>query len=794
MPADLVERPGPPLPADLVERPAPTVPSDAVESPAPATAPDVKSDRAALHRVVALAPGGPGAYIGALALIAVLMPLHSFWAAQVLLVPLLLVVPGAILLRALRVPRGVVSAFPVYVPCASLVVLLGSGLAVDLIGPLVAVAAPIRAGPLLVGLEVVCLALLAKSGNAPSSVAIPWRKISRSARLAWPLIVPLAAAAGALRLNNGHGALVAVAAAGACLVMLVWAVVESWHLDDSLLAVILFAACLAMMWSISLRGSLVPGFDIASEYYDLHQAVVTGIWHTAHPGDAYGSMLSVTVLPAELHFLSGVPDLLVFSVVYPAIGALLPVAVFGLARRIFPRRWAFAAAVFVVAQAFGELTGVARQEIAIVFFAALLAAILDARIPRRPQWVLVALLGLAMTVSHYTTTYLAIALIGLTLPLQWVMSWFREIPRVTGTFVVAFITALAGTVIWYGQVTGFNSGLGPLVQAVQTHGFDVLPGLSQGKGFLAAYLQGNNTSQISASKYAQLVHTYYASHQRFITPLPDAGLSRYALSNAPPAASPVTWRIGNSVVSTALLIVQQLVNVLSAIGALFMVLRRKASIASWQVGLLGLVAVALLIMIKLSGTLANFYNWDRALLQAFVILAITFCWSVRRLAGRQQQWREVFVPAMGASLIVIFICAGGLANVLLGAGALGGGMPLNLANSGEAFQRYYVTAPELASARWLGEAARPGQLVYADRYAQLRLFAMTGQTRSPISDITPLTLNERAWVYASRANVTDHSARALFNNNTVYYVFPAAFLDANYDLVYTNGSSEVFHR
>ena len=176
MPADLVERPGPPLPADLVERPAPTVPSDAVESPAPATAPDVKSDRAALHRVVALAPGGPGAYIGALALIAVLMPLHSLWAAQVLLVPLLLVVPGAILLQALRVPRGVVSSFPVYVPCASLIVLLGSGLAVDLIGPLVGVAAPLRAGPLLVGLEVVCLALLAKSGNAPSSVAIPWRK------------------------------------------------------------------------------------------------------------------------------------------------------------------------------------------------------------------------------------------------------------------------------------------------------------------------------------------------------------------------------------------------------------------------------------------------------------------------------------------------------------------------------------------------------------------------------------------------------------------------------------------
>ena len=532
VPSDVVESPGPavlsdvespasPLPADLVESPAAAVPSDVGETPAPATAPDVKRDGAALHRIVALAPGSLRAYIGALALIAVLVPLHSSWAAQVLLVPLLLVVPGAILLRALRVPRGAVSAFPVYVPCASLVVLLGTGLVVDLIGPLVAVAAPIRAGPLLVGLEVVCLALLAKSGNAPSSVAIPWRSFARPARLAWPLILPLVAAAGALRLNSGHGNGVAVVATAACVVVLVTAIVLAPRLDKSLLAVILYAAGLAMMWSISLRGAL-PGFDITSEYYKLHQTVLTGIWHPAHHDDAYGAMLSVTVMPAELHFLSGVPDLLVFKVVYPAIGALLPVGVFGLARRILSRRWAFAAATFIVAQAFADLPMIARQEIALVLFVALLAAMLDARIQRRSRWALVALLGLAMAVSHYSTTYVAITLIGLTLPLQWVLSWFRELPRVTGAVVVAFIVALAGAFIWYGPVTNFNTGLGPLLHTIGTQGFDVLPNRGHGESLLSAYLQGNTAPPISAGQYARLVHASYALHRPYITPLPDA--------------------------------------------------------------------------------------------------------------------------------------------------------------------------------------------------------------------------------------------------------------------------------
>ena len=63
------------------------------------------------------------------------------------------------------------------------------------------------------------------------------------------------------------------------------------------LAVLLYAVGLAMMWSFSLRGQLVYGADIATEYYNAHQTVATGIWHTAHPGDAYGAMLSLTVLP-----------------------------------------------------------------------------------------------------------------------------------------------------------------------------------------------------------------------------------------------------------------------------------------------------------------------------------------------------------------------------------------------------------------------------------------------------------------------------------------------------------------
>lgn len=752
------------------------------------------STRSAPRHAVPQSRGPLGVYTVALLLMAALVPLHKWWAVQILLVPLLLTLPGVFLLRALRVPGCAVTRFPIYIPCASMVVLFGVGLAVDIAGPLVGVRTPLRTGPLLGGLLVTCLGLLAASVNVRAEVNVRWRVFSLSAWQTWPLILPLAAAAGALRLNHGHGDAVALAALSLNAVTLVAAVLFSSRFGTKLLMVILYSAALSVMWAFSLRSHFVYGFDISTEYYDLHQAVVSGIWHTAHPGDAYGALPSVTVMPAELHFLSGVSDLLVFKALYPAICAVFPVAIFGVARKVLTRRWAFVAAAFIVMQSSfaQEIPGIARQEIALVFFAALIMAILDTGIGRRTHWALVVLLSFGLVLSHYSTTYVAILLIGLPVPLQWGLSWFREIPRITGSMALAFVTALAGAVIWYGPVTHSGSGLGNFAQAVEAQGLDVLPnrtpeGSSFVGGLLGSYLQGSTQTPLSAAKYAQAARLYY---QFRITPLPDAGQRKYALQSSTVRTPPVKWHAGVSGLSLGLLVVQQLANVLGALGAIFMVLRRRVPLITRQVGLLGLATLMFLVVIRLSSTLAVAYNQERALVQALAVLAITLCWSLQAFAGLRARRQIGVLGASAVSLAVLFFTTSGLMGTVLG-----GGTAVNLANSGEDFERFYMTSAELASARWLGAAVRPRQLVYADRYAQLRLYATTGITRGLIiGDITPFTINQHAWVYASQSNVLDRRARVLFNNHLVTYAFPIGYLNANYDLVFTDGTSEVFHR
>ena len=738
----------------------------------------------------------PRPLLGALALLVLLVPLHSLWAVQLLLIPFLLIIPGVILLRALRVPGKAISSFPVYVPCASIAVLTASGLAVDLLGPAVGVKEPLRTLPLLTGLEVICLALLISTIGCSREVEIPWASL-RPERLMWPFIIPVAAVIGALQLNNGHSNAVAIAMLCGCLIVLTVTIFLSARLDEGMLSLVLYATNLALLLNYSLRGDLVYGFDITIEYYDLHETVLNGIWHTGHVGDAYGAMLSVTIMPAELHFLSGVSALMVFKVVYPAISALLPVAIFGLARWFLNRTWAFVAGAFFVAQDLfaQELVGVARQEIGLLAFVGLIAAILDTRLSCRThsRLTLVAILTLTMVLSHYSTTYVAVTLLGLAVLFQWIISWFRQIPRISGAFVLAFVLSTIGGIFWYDVVThSAITGLGQVAQSVSSQGLDILPSRSSGENLIAAYLNGNTTTSISATQYQHLVYADYSVNKPNIIPFADAVLPKYNLKDSTPPTTPVRSTLAYNFVNLMALLVQQSSYLFAAIGASIMVWGHRTRLVSRQIGVLGLAGIVLLVLIRLSGTLAAAYGQERALFQIMPVLAIPLCCCLQYIVVKRRQLRNLLLCLAAMSVAFSFVYTSGLLEI-----AVGGDIATNLSNNGEDYERFDMTAPELASAEWLGSKFGAGQLVYADHYAQLPLSAMTDINRNNsilITDVTPLTLNKHAWIYADQANVVDKQASALFDDHAVNYVFPENFLAAKYNLVFNDGDSEVFNR
>jgi uncharacterized membrane protein len=722
-----------------------------------------------------------------LAVLAALLPARGTWVAEAVGLIILLVVPGRALLRALRVPGDAVLAFPAYIPCASLVVLLAAGLGVDLIG--MHSGKPLRTGPLLVGVETISVALLVAGVRAPATTHVRWSELELRLRRMWPLLLPLLAAAGAVRLNNGYGPAVAIVAMAAAVAVLVVAAWRADRISRSQLSLVLYGVSLAACWSFSLRSRFVYGWDISTELHVFASTWHAGVWHPAHPNDSYGAMLSLTILPSMLHAIAGVPVLAVFKVVYPALFALFPVALFGLAARFLRRQYAFVAAAFIVVQNyfFQQLPGLARQEIGLLLFIALIAATLHTGMRRRAQWPLIAAFAFGVAVSHYSTTYLAAAVLVAAVVLQLIVSVIRRARRVSGALAAAAIATVAAAAVWYAPVTHSSQNVSSFSSDLSHNGVDLLPNASG--NILQSYLSGNSQAQIPASRYARIARREYAREHPAVRPLANAGDPAYRLRDAKLASAPRSAAAATALQS-AQAVIAQLANVLAAIGAIALALRRRSTRLARQLGFLALAMLLVLAFLRLSGTAAKDYNQERAFVQSMVPLSVAMAWVLELTGQRVRRIRRGLGAIVACCLGVVFLVNVGVSGVALGSGAA-----TNLATHGEDYERFYVTPPELSAANWLTRAPRAG-FIYADRYGELRILAATGSADGLLADVTPLTLDQHAWVYASSTNVVTGHARGGTSSDNRYaiYAWPARFLDDNYDTVYTNGVSRVYHR
>jgi uncharacterized membrane protein len=734
-----------------------------------------------------------GAYLAALATVAALaLWAADIWAAQVVSAGLLLTVPGVLLLRALRVSAYSVGSFPVYVPAASLVFLLAAGLGASLLGPVVGVEQPLRTEPLLVAVGVPWLVLLALGARAPEEARIRWDGVLPQARNLWPLLLPLGAAAGAARLSSSGDAALATIVVTASGAALLGALMAAKRLSHVQLMLVLYGVSLALMWSFSLPGPSVYGFDIQTELNVVRETIGTGVWETAHPDDAYGAMLSLTVLPATLHSLTGLSELALLKALYPALFALFPVALFGLANRFMRRRYAYFAAAFVVVHSFffQQLPAIARQEIGLLLLVVLFAALLERRLGRRAgAWAFVALLGLGVAVTHYSTDYLAVGMLAGGLALGLVISLVRRSPVVPAALVVALVALAAGGAVWNGPVTKSGSNVSRFADDLSENGLNLLPNARPGDDLLQTYLSGNAPRRVDARSFQRLAVDEYREQYPFIRPLRSARESRYDLRTAAVPQRDELPRVDDAI-RAAEIPFNQLFIVFAFAGSLILALRRKTSRGLRLLALIGVSTLGVLALARLSGTAANAYNQERAFVQMMIPLSIAIAWAAGALRSRYAgRWTStaLAVLAVGA-LAAIFVNSSGLRGSITG-----GDRPANLSTRGEDHERFSPAATELESGRWLGGYASRREIAYADRYGALRLLSAAGRYDSLFQAVTPRTLNHRSWVYQSQAN-TRGRARGDLRGRYSLYAWPRRFLAENWSVVYDNGPSRVLYR
>lgn len=738
---------------------------------------------------------------------------------------LLLVLPTTLLARRLRWQLSGGPERLLLSGGAALLACLVIGVAWNWLGPLLGVDAPLERVPLLVVAVVANLALWSwrRPPNAATGIGnFGPLSVTEQGVVALAILDVLVAVGGAIRLNNGYGGVLAGIAL--CLgVALVVAIVGLQDvLRESVVLAGLYGLGLALLLALSMRGWYVTGHDIQSEFRLAAETARRGLWTPGEPSNAYNACVSVTVLPAVVAKLSGLPVLWVFKVVIQLVFGLVVVVVRRIALGLVGRRLAALAAVyFVIFPTYlGDLPYLNRQEIALVFVALIVLVVVristdvrgrDSRtaLAGRRRWAMrwTAALSVGVVLSHYSTNYVLLGtLLVAAVPCLLLRLLLRRATPEDGALLRApivanlpFVLCLTGlTLLWTVPVTSSGGQLARTSSGVVDflRGSDTGPGSSD-TGHSLVSVGPTLTEQQRLDRYASEV----SSQSRPDILYPASAVERYPIVVAPDPPLPLTatGRVLQSVgVPVPSLVAASRAGAalwfqgMVLLGCLLLLWRRnRVGLPGEYLAIVGASVLVIGIQIVLPALTVD-YGLLRAFQQSLLVFAPVIALAahlvLRRVVGRWAWHVQLAVVAgMAASLT-------GLLPQLVG----GYAAQPHLANRGTAHDLYSFPHGEVVGLRWVQEQHVSGAApdVAMDRFTfrlQESLAALDGTPGiAAASDLFPTALHRDALVVLGPATVERGVSTIFYTGDLITYRYPVGLLEESKDLVYSNGSIAVF--
>jgi uncharacterized membrane protein len=170
-----------------------------------------------------------------------------------------------------------------------------------------------------------------------------------------------------------------------------------------------FVIALSLLFQQTLISAWLTGYDIQVEWGLANSVLNTGVWNPNLLNSIDG-MLSVVALAPIYSLISSLNLIWVFKLVYPVIFALVPVGLYQIFRRQLNDKVAFLSCFFFMSFApfYVQMTTLARQEVAELFFVLLILLLVSKEMNKMIQSALLIAFGLSLVVSHYGVTYIAV--------------------------------------------------------------------------------------------------------------------------------------------------------------------------------------------------------------------------------------------------------------------------------------------------------------------------------------------------------------------------------------------------
>lgn len=657
------------------------------------------------------------------------------------------------------------------------------------------------------------------SGPLPDALRNRRPLSARERLLAWtgPALTILAVA-GATRLNNGVGGGVTLVmlclTAAVFLLMIVW----RWRLRSTVVLTTLYFVSLALLLTTSLRGWDVTGHDIQREFMVFQITRSAGVWDVATFQDAYNACLSINILPTMLANTTGVADVYVFKALYQVVFALCPVIVYLIARRFGSRLVALLSVLYFVAfpTYFTDMAFLCRQEIAFLFLGAALLVATDRRwsVRRRRVWFMLFAVG--MVLSHYSTTYVLVALIAFAVLGRWtvragelVLARVRHRraeaavrrPAVLGSAVLGVtVLAVLGlmTFAWSGPLTGTGHQVEETASSLANAMFGGAASERSSDVSYSLFPAPTPPGSVLLHQYDESVMSESAADRAAGDYYPADVVDRFPITLAPPADLPLTWA-GRALsdtgidVSLANDIMRQgaarLLQVFVCVGFLVVLLRRARGLrVDRETYLLAVAAFLVVLTQVVLPSLSVDYGVLRAFQQSLFIVAPFLAVGSVHIFGWLGRVASTRI-AIGTAIFFFVSLTGVVPQVL-------GGYPpqLHLNNAGDYYDLYFVHTPDTAAVAWLQSrvvAEGGGEIqtsVAKDRFD----YALVSSGEIGVESAFPALIRPSSYVLLNETVLDRQQDSVTYQGTTLTYRYPLGFLDETKNLIYSSPGSAVY--
>jgi uncharacterized membrane protein len=729
-------------------------------------------------------------------------------------------VPGLLIKLMLKVRKIGFWEYFVYSIGLSITFLIFGGLFINSTLPLVGIDKPLSLVSLLVSFDIFLLifTFIAYKRNSDLNYKPKLPKLDTLNRIFFitPLIFLVLSISGAIILNNnGPNILTMIMLGGIAIYVFLIAFLRN-KLNEHVFPWTILMMSISLLLMCSLRSWHISGFDIHQEYQMFQLTKENFHWSMLNsPGNAYNACLSITILPTIFYSFLNINSEYIFKLVFQIVFSFVPVTVFLFLRRYTKGIIAFLASFFFISQweFIQGMPALARQEIVFLFFTSSLLILFNKNINLIFRKTLFLIFGFSMIVSHYSTTYVALALfvstyfIGLIFRKTENKKPFLKIYEKlnlkekgkklderkyylngNGNGIMVFFL-IVFAFLWYAQLTKISDGLVAVTYNTIKNMGKIFTQEMKSEEVRSALFGGAGIYTIKdVQDYAYNTLLDYHTNKPYINYYSSEKYKDYKPEPIYPKYLPITNQIAQKTIYYSHEIAKKSIKVFIIVGVFYLLFtqfkKRKMDI---EYILMILDCVFLVGVILFVPYISIAYNFERLYQQALVILSLPAVLGGLVLF-RFFKKENIKIILMTIIFIWYFLPYSGFTSQLFG-----GEPQMNLNNFGEAHDRFYTHESEVKSLEWLSKYYNQKNEIYLDRYATLKAYYFFKiNEKNILEDILPSTIDKNAYVYSSYVNTIYKRTFIYYGSKEMSYNFPTEFLNQNKNLIYNNGSSEVF--